>query len=335
MNFLKILARRIGFPFLLSSNAIKVYLHTSKPKTLIVMYHGIIKQHTQNISVNHLPISEFEKQIRYLSSNFKMIKLSEAFSNHIHEPKREEFSIAVTFDDGYENNFTNAFPVLQKYGVPATIFTVTGQLENPEFMLWYDLIDFAKLNFPLSFFVSKINAAKLNHIPDEIKSWNDLKSFLKKLNDFEKKAVLDFDPFELNKIISDTPEEYYKLLNIQQMKTMIDSGLIEMGSHTHTHPNLDILSDKDLIFQLTKPKEILEESLGVKINSIAFPDGAYNDKVKSFAREVGYNMLLSVDSKIVSDRMEQDILPRFCISNTTTAESNLVQIYMNFKKKGF
>ena len=46
-------------------------------------------------------------------------------------------TVAVTFDDGYRDNYENAFPVLQRYGIPATIFLTTGNIDSKE-PLWFE-----------------------------------------------------------------------------------------------------------------------------------------------------------------------------------------------------
>ncbi len=67
-------------------------------------------------------VSNFEEQITYLKQNYKIRSLSEILSG--------KNGIAITFDDGYEDIYTNALPILKKNGIPATVFVI-GDSKNP------------------------------------------------------------------------------------------------------------------------------------------------------------------------------------------------------------
>jgi peptidoglycan/xylan/chitin deacetylase (PgdA/CDA1 family) len=87
-------------------------------------------------SIGHNPVSftvrpeEFQKQMDYLlKENYNVISLDEL----IISLKKKEISqkaVVLTFDDGFEDNYFNAFPVLKKYNFPATIFLSTGFIEK-------------------------------------------------------------------------------------------------------------------------------------------------------------------------------------------------------------
>lgn len=92
----------------------------------ILMYH-MINEKLPNAKFNHLRVSpkNFEKQISWLSKNgFKSYFVREISQNM---PLK---SIIITFDDGYEDNFTNALPILQKYNFKATIFLTINRFEK-------------------------------------------------------------------------------------------------------------------------------------------------------------------------------------------------------------
>jgi peptidoglycan/xylan/chitin deacetylase (PgdA/CDA1 family) len=129
--------------------------------------------------------------------------------------------------------------------------------------------------------------------------------------------------------------EFWKMLNTKQMQEMSNSGLIEIASHSVTHPNLDTLSQPDLENELKVSKMLIEESISKEVTSIAFPDGAYNEEVKKMCLKFGYKNLLAVDYRTASDKNDKNILPRFCISNTTTIESNMISLHRSFAKIGF
>ena len=89
----------------------------------ILMYHSI----AENGVFFTVKPSEFERQMKYLSkNNFNVMSLGyfiDAFSKNKKIPRK---TVVLTFDDGYLDNYENAFPVLKKYNFPATIFVATG-----------------------------------------------------------------------------------------------------------------------------------------------------------------------------------------------------------------
>ena len=80
-------------------------------RSIIVMYHGIDTSGKNPFNGRHTPVHFFEKQIRFLRKHYKIVPLKEYFE----QPATEKKLCAITFDDGYVNNLTNALPVLEKF----------------------------------------------------------------------------------------------------------------------------------------------------------------------------------------------------------------------------
>lgn len=336
VRLIKTIARNYVFPFLTQTGLVKVIASNASGNRIIVMFHGVVKQTDFELSVNHISCIDFERQIKYYSENFKIVSLSDIF-NSWHEGDVKERLMAITFDDGYENNYTNAFPILQKYQAPATIFVVTKILESLDYVLWYDLIDLVKQKVSIDFFKSKAHllAEHRREIIANSVNWNQLKDGMKKLDTKEKELILQRHDPQIIQTLCQGNKEYRNVLNKNQMLEMIESGLVEIGSHTHNHPNLDQISIEEAKIEIEYSKKLIEQTLNYKVKSVAFPDGAYNESVKELCLDAGFKNLLAVDYKLPSDQSDISILPRYCVSNTTTVESNIVQIYNSFRKKGF
>jgi peptidoglycan/xylan/chitin deacetylase (PgdA/CDA1 family) len=100
----------------------------SYKKIRVLMYHSI-SEHIKKEKHNKWRVKpkDFEKQMNWFyKNNWKSFTISEL----VKLDKIPEKSFVITFDDGYEDNFTNAFPVLQKYNFKATIYLVPNQTIN-------------------------------------------------------------------------------------------------------------------------------------------------------------------------------------------------------------
>ena len=103
----------------------------------VLNYHKVDEQ---KIALSISP-QEFEEQIKYLAKEgYNTITPSEMMNALEYGTPLPEKPIMITFDDGYLDNYTNAYPILKKYGFTATIFLVTGFIGNdPRFMNWEEI----------------------------------------------------------------------------------------------------------------------------------------------------------------------------------------------------
>src|SRR5262245_35832283 len=135
---LKAFARGVVFPFLTATGLDRVFSSLTKKRHLLIMYHGVVRKMDPGLSVNHLSLEDFEEHVRYIKKNFEVVPVHELFRRKQQGGRSHRKTIAITFDDGYENNYLNAFPVLKKYNLPATIFVVAEAVRDPAYVLWYD-----------------------------------------------------------------------------------------------------------------------------------------------------------------------------------------------------
>ena len=106
-----------------------VNLFGSRPQGTcrILTYHSVHPHHPRSVRP-----TEFEKQVKFLSdNNFKVISFVELLKMHQDPncPQNEKYVI-LSFDDGYADNFTYAFPILKDYGLPAAVFLATRYIKK-------------------------------------------------------------------------------------------------------------------------------------------------------------------------------------------------------------
>lgn len=98
------------------------YIRVKKKKILsILYYHRVTDLCQDGMTIGN---REFEKQVRFIKKHYDVISASDVDSWLTQKSVRK--GVIITFDDGYEDNYTNAFPVLRKYSCPAVFFVSTG-----------------------------------------------------------------------------------------------------------------------------------------------------------------------------------------------------------------
>ncbi|MDD2865702.1 MAG: polysaccharide deacetylase family protein [Candidatus Omnitrophica bacterium] len=105
-----------------------VHLFYDGPSAAILMYHSV---GASNGRMTCLDVTEeaFARQMAFLHARgFHVIRLEELAGILRRGEKVGPRTVVITFDDGYDNNYTKAFPILKKYGLPATIFVIAGRL---------------------------------------------------------------------------------------------------------------------------------------------------------------------------------------------------------------
>ncbi|MGR6086600.1 MAG: polysaccharide deacetylase family protein [Arcticibacter sp.] len=285
-----------------------------------------------------MSVADFDKQISYFSRNFNILSLEEFTSISRGESNCPSGkSILITFDDGYENNFIHAYPVLKKHNASAVIFPVMG-LTGSDMPSWYDAIDITKTSLAetkkaeqtsslaAEFGISFNSLADLHVLTEGLKNLEPAQK-----HDFIEK-YLDIAGRDFQK--DDSKFEFWKMLSESQIKQMSDEGLVAFGSHTVTHPNLDRIPIQTAIQEIQQSKSRLENITGKPVKSIAFPDGGYNDEIKKQVLESGYEIMFSVTTKCLSDREDKTIFRRFSVPNTTTTDSVVFNASVAFANQG-
>ncbi|HWQ88816.1 MAG TPA: polysaccharide deacetylase family protein [Desulfitobacteriaceae bacterium] len=103
----------------------------------ILYYHSILRESGNELRI---PPEQFEAQMSYLSRNgYQVVSLAQLFQFYFAQGTLPEKPVAITFDDGYEDNYTNAYPILKKFGYTATVFAVTSYIDSEGYMSWGQL----------------------------------------------------------------------------------------------------------------------------------------------------------------------------------------------------
>ena len=243
----------------------------------IVMYHGITRSPLAVADWCFVEENSFSMQIAYLKKHFEIISLSKAVERMRNGGIKRPTAV-ITFDDGYQNNFDVAFPILYKEKIPATLFLTTGLIDTND-TVWH-----CHLNLALS-------QTRRLHI-----EWNGFKFDLSTL-DLKAKAsaaiqdnLKELPPLQLMATMRDIilkldgdPDcsigtgSPYRMLNKNAIAEMVASGLVEFGAHTHQHLILSRLSAAERFNEIRRSIDAIRELTGHPCKYFAYPNGRMGD----------------------------------------------------------
>jgi peptidoglycan/xylan/chitin deacetylase (PgdA/CDA1 family) len=219
--------------------------------------------------------SEFARQMAYVSKWFHVISLSELVAWLDGRQELPPYAALITFDDGYLDNYTTAFPILQKYRLPAIIFLTTGHIGTDRPFYW-DLAAYCfshtrhtQLLFPNGNLVRFSNPQERE---DACREWVES---LKVMPENEKQRWVNRLPDALEVSI---PSGHFKrlMMNWDQVREMHNAG-IEFGAHTVDHPILTRVSFEEACRQIRASKARVEEEIGIDVLGFAYPNGQVVD----------------------------------------------------------
>lgn len=294
----------------------------------IITYHGVYDKSNKVTDYCFVHEDEFEEQIKYLSENFHIVNIDEAFDcNHTNRKPKA----VITFDDGFYNNFSIAYPILKKYNAKAIIYLATNIIRSHK-TVW-----FCNLIYVLNNTSKKI--LRWNNIDFDLtsqtkknKTSNTIQSMLKT---FRPQDILS----EVKKISSDLgfikdiihcKDSPFFMLDDLSIKEMHKSGLIKYGAHTHNHTILSKLKLTDARHEIETSIKEIELITQQKCLHFAYPNGMPHDftiEHEVILRDQGIQYSASTTNGLSSPKDNKLSFKRLFISAGTSLSTFKLQVH--------
>jgi len=306
---------------------------SKSPQLLILMYHRIlplddIRNFSEEPGMIVTP-NTFKNHISILSNYFEFITLSdwlERKNNNLPLPNK---ACAITFDDGWVDNYEFAFPILEQTKTPATIFLVS-KIINTTKVLWPErlarLINYLAKEKPMAWENNDLkwlqNIKTSYNFSTDAPSREQLTEIIagtKKYteDDINNKLNIIENNIQLSGITKPS------FLNWQQVNEMIDSGFVDIGSHTCNHIRLnEKISSQTVSEEIINSKIDIEKNTNKLIKVFCYPNGDYSDKAIKIVKE-HYIGAVTTDKGWNDESSDEHTLQRVAvhedISNTTNS----------------
>jgi peptidoglycan/xylan/chitin deacetylase (PgdA/CDA1 family) len=248
-------------------------------------------------------------------------------------------SVAVTFDDGYEDNLTEAAPVLHAYGIPATVFVVTGYV-GTEREFWWDALERILLTPGLLPECLGLEAGKnrfrfelgtaAEYTPaqmDANRRWNwrseadptSRHSLFRRLSAFLRPMQPSIRDRALHDLlvwagVDPTPRPTHRVLTRDQLRQLVGSGLINLGGHSVSHPVLSRLTARERRDEVVESRQFLNTVVDREVGHFAYPYGVAG-RSRRAVRRAGYRSGWGTRAGLVSRGSHLYEMPRLYVGD--------------------
>ncbi len=246
------------------------------------MYHGVMsdKSTVDNGDWLQVKAHEFKAQMAWLKKHYDVCTLESILKNQ--DTPTQKPRAVITFDDGYANNYQYAYPILQEFELPATIFITTGMIGSNK-LFWWD----------------KVHLATHGKMSPDTR-----RAFEERCKQLEPQALEnyidhDFLPSQGTEVTQFSDEAYqaYRPLTHEELAKLAESHLITLGSHTHNHEILTQLSDEQVNQTLQQSITDLRPLID-HVKFFAAPNGYYKPHHLEIFKQTGFKAAVSTERRI-------------------------------------
>ncbi len=244
---------------------------------VVFMLHHITQKDPKKIPTNEdLKVAPhfLEKIIlSYKSKGFRFISLDELCLMISQNEINETPFVAFTIDDGYLDNYTQAYPIFKKYQIPFTIFVATDFIDQKAILWWDSLEELILSN-------KSITTSEGITYPCETyrQRWDTFRLLREKILSFKQdnlRSELDnlFDRYKIDWLAPIRNQA----MSWEQISILSKDSLCAIGGHTVSHPALNQVSEERFNYEIRECITKLETATKQKIHHFAFPYGTKNE----------------------------------------------------------
>ncbi len=220
-------------------------------------------------------------QLRYLRRHYRIMRLEDALSE-LHAPSRKQrdrrMPLAVTFDDGYLDNYTCAFPLIRELQIPITIFVIPGFVESGRYFWWLAASYLAQHTLAEKITIDgrTYHLAQATERGELVRAIDARLRYTQAVT--ERETLLAQFQSELAVTLPgrskggiDDPSLPLTWAEIAEMER---SCLVSFGAHTMHHPVLACITDvTEVRHEIEDCRRVLEARLSQPVRTFAYPIG--------------------------------------------------------------
>ncbi len=264
-----------------------------RPRAGVLLYHRVGESLIDHYGLYVSP-ANFEEHLKVLQRNYHVMAMPEFLDRFPHRRYPDQ-TVIVTFDDGYLDNFTTAYPIAARLDIPVTVFVVAGAIHNPS-LFWWDELEqlLLKPDQPPSSLELEVEGKQHSLAPattekQRRENYSQTYELLKHLPGAAERRQ-HMEALRTWALTAPAGENFEQCrpMTLTELKEFASLPGVNIGAHTNTHTTLKILSVEEQVEEFAEGKRILEDWLGQPIRAMAYPFGDGNKSSYQAAAQAGY-----------------------------------------------
>lgn len=243
--------------------------------------------------------ANFAEQLEYLTKRYRLVPLAQLAESVVGREEARPRLAAITIDDGYHDVYQIAYPLLRRFGSPATLFVPPDFIDR-RVWIWTDKVRFLAGQAvsqrgafrPVMDFSEREIPIELTDAASRREAAERINSALKQFPEEIKEEAIERLAGDLGVELPESPPDEFGPISWAEAREMQANG-IEMGSHTLTHPILTRIGDERLRRELRDSKSRLEEALRRRIEQFCYPNGDYDERVQREVARAEYRIAVT------------------------------------------
>lgn len=265
----------------------------------------------------------FEHLLGWLKRHFDCVPLMDILQPGTQRSERPK--VALTFDDGWRDNALNAFPLLQKYQVPASIFLSTDFIGSRQRFWWESIGETlwgSHGEKPRQHMIKCLKHVG-RALPELLEDPHVQRRSLALLHFLQSLKTLA--PHDLHRLTDDCPQESLpQALDWHQVRSLEASGLVRFGPHGASHAILTGLDDQRLAEELSRSRDALLNGCNRPLPVYCYPNGDNDARVRQQVADHDFPFALGTGTGIYRRGVDPLALPRFGVSQRTARNPELL-----------
>jgi peptidoglycan/xylan/chitin deacetylase (PgdA/CDA1 family) len=283
------------------------------------MYHRVTELVDYAYKIAVTP-DHFRQQMTLLREAFQPVGFEE-LAEAVRRGSIPRRAVAITFDDGYADNYINALPILEECQIPATIFVSSGYVDSDREYWWDDLERiFLSTHVIPGYLEICVNWQKYSW---HLESMEQRRSIRKEIHRLMK-PLCPGDREQLLETLSQWAgldrqgRIEHRSLTCDELRRLANSQWIQIGGHTISHPQLASLPVKSQYYEIMQDHEQLEKITGKPVKTFSYPFGGRDDfsvDTVKIVQGVGFKAACSTQHTRVVHDTDIYRLPRYWVGD--------------------